>query len=341
MSELSSETHLQRPSNHAHCSRCNHCPRATTCNNIPKASQSICNGAKMLAHIFLVSKLLAIMIALQRSPKISQAPGTRIQAKSSMYWFPEPWWSPLPHTSTTAKSGMLRCNAFIFGHAPLNYNPKLRSRHPIKLYVARVFKGGCLQVFQTRLPPILNESFIKLDEDIWLASKVLGCSCPVFLSLDVLFICDLWSTSLWTFGFPIRRVARCLFHTWSTKHVKHASPLYTYKNAKQNNVRCKARAFASAYAMQQLLSSKKRADRVQADEQALQSLCSSDYLIVSNTKYLPRFDLGRYLPLLWSKVESDKRACPSTAMIQQCSCVCAASGFCKDLRAKAFFGLWI
>lgn len=126
------------------------------------------------------------------------------------------------------------------------------------------------------MPPSFSNKTSTYSEWKLLTSKVLGCFCPVFLSLDVLFICGLWSTSLWTFGFPIRRVARCLFHTWSTKHVKHASPLCTYRNAKQNNVCCKARAFASAYAMQQLLSSKKRADRVQADEQALQSLCSSD-----------------------------------------------------------------
>lgn len=158
-------------------------------NNIPKESQSICLERKCERTFFLLA-----ITANGRPKSLKQAPGTRIQAKSSMYWFKKPWWSPLPHTSTTAKSGTLRCNASIFGHAPLNYNPKLRSWHPIKLYVARVFKGGCLQVFQTRLQPILNENLINLDEEIWLTSKVLGCVCLVFLSSDVLFICGLWST---------------------------------------------------------------------------------------------------------------------------------------------------
>ena len=107
--------------------------------------------------------------------------------------------------------------------------------------------------------------------------------------------------SAWMF-LPCVSEFRCSFYLWPlihftvnlwisdpsccevfVPHMKHKacktcqSSVHVQKcDAKQNNVCCKARAFASAYAMQQLLSSTKRADRVQADEQALQSLCSSD-----------------------------------------------------------------
>ena len=150
------------------------------------------------------------------------------------------------------------------------------------------------------MPPSFSNKTSTYSEWKLLTSKVLGCFCPVFLSLDVLFICGLWSTSLWTFGFPIRRVARCLFHTWSTKHVKHASPLCTYRNAMRNKTTSVARLehlpphmqCSSCYPQKSGLTGFKQMNkpcRVYAQ------------VIVSNTKYLPRFDLGRYLPLPWSK----------------------------------------